>query len=50
MKIVVFGVSGFLGSHVADILSEKGYDVLIFDKKSSEYIKPEQKMILGKQI
>lgn len=47
MKAVVFGGSGFIGSHVADILSEKGYDVTIFDKKSSEYIKPKQRMILG---
>lgn len=47
MKVVVFGGSGFIGSHVADILSEKGYDVTIFDKKSSEYIKPEQRVILG---
>ena len=27
MKVVVFGGSGFLGSHVADILTEKGYDI-----------------------
>ena len=47
MKTIVFGGSGFIGSHVADILSEKGYDVSIFDIKSSEYIKPEQRMILG---
>ena len=25
MKAVVTGGSGFLGSHVADVLSEKGY-------------------------
>ena len=33
MKAVVTGGSGFLGSHVADVLSEKGYKVRIFDKK-----------------
>lgn len=47
MKSVVFGGSGFIGSHVADILSEKGYEVSVFDIKPSEYIKPEQRMILG---
>ena len=34
MKIVVFGGAGFIGSHVADILSEKGYEVCIFDTKN----------------
>ena len=31
-KIIVFGGSGFLGSHVADSLSDQGYKVTIFDK------------------
>ena len=30
-KIVVFGGAGFIGSHMSDLLSEKGYDVYIFD-------------------
>ncbi len=47
MNVAVFGGSGFIGSYVADILSEKGYDVSIFDIKTSKYIKPEQRMILG---
>jgi UDP-glucose 4-epimerase len=46
-KIVVFGGSGFLGSHVADILTEKGFDTTIFDIKTSPYLKPNQKMIVG---
>jgi len=29
-KVVVFGGSGFLGSHVADALSDAGYDVVIY--------------------
>ena len=32
-KVCVFGGSGFLGSHVADALTEKGFFVRLFDKK-----------------
>jgi UDP-glucose 4-epimerase len=46
-KAVVFGGSGFLGSHVADALTEKGMDVLIFDSKPSDYLSREQNMIVG---
>ena len=47
MKIVVTGGSGFLGSHMCDILSSKGYDVNIFDIKKSKYKKKNQKMYIG---
>ena len=47
MKAVVTGGSGFLGSHVADVLSQKGHKVTIFDKKKSTWIKPGQKMCIG---
>lgn len=47
MKAIVFGGSGFLGSHVADILLEKGHEVTIFDLVPSPYIKPGQNMIIG---
>ena len=47
MKAIVFGGSGFLGSHVADILLEKGYEVTIFDLIPSPYLKSGQKMIVG---
>ncbi len=30
--VVVFGASGFLGSHVADALSVAGYRVRLFDQ------------------
>jgi UDP-glucose 4-epimerase len=46
-RVIVFGGSGFVGSHTADKLTEKGYDVTIFDKVKSPYLKPEQKMIIG---
>lgn len=46
-KIVVFGGSGFLGSHVVDVLTDKSYDVYIFDQKKSPYLKSNQHMIIG---
>ncbi len=47
MRAVVFGGSGFLGSHVADALQDKGYDVRIFDRKNSPFLRPGQEMMLG---
>ena len=47
MNVVVFGGSGFLGSHTADVLTEKGYDVVIYDISQSKYLKPSQRMIVG---
>jgi len=46
-KIIVFGGSGFLGSHICDILSDKGFDVSIFDVYKSKYKKKNQKIIIG---
>ncbi len=46
-NIIVFGGSGFLGSHVADKLSHSGYNVSIFDKVESNFILDNQKMIKG---
>tara|TARA_B100000315_G_C14494781_1_gene549395 strand:- start:255 stop:1187 length:933 start_codon:yes stop_codon:yes gene_type:complete len=44
---VVFGGTGFLGSHVADVLTERGFDVTIFDLKESKYLKNGQNMVIG---
>ena len=38
-KVLVIGGSGFLGSHVADVLSDRGFQVIIIDKKKSNWIK-----------
>jgi UDP-glucose 4-epimerase len=46
-KVVLFGGSGFLGSHVADALTKKGFDVVIFDMSQSNFINDKQKMVLG---
>lgn len=47
MKACVFGGSGFLGSHVADVLTERGYEVIIFDTQPSQYLRGGQEMIVG---
>ena len=46
-KILIIGGSGFLGSHVADAFSNKGYQVTIFDKAKYKFLKKNQKLILG---
>lgn len=46
-KVVVFGGSGFLGSHVADELTSRGYEVVIFDRVESRYCNSKQQMIVG---
>ena len=47
MKAIVFGGSGFLGSHTADELTASGYEVTIFDNQPSKYINENQNMIIG---
>ncbi len=46
-KALVIGGSGFLGSHVADKLSENGFEVFIYDIIKSSYLRNDQKMIIG---
>jgi len=43
----VIGGAGFLGSHVADALSDAGYQVRIFDRLRSQWLRPGQQMIVG---
>ena len=45
--VVVFGASGFLGSHVADALTAAGYRVRLFDRSPSPYLQSNQEMIIG---
>ena len=47
MKAVVFGGAGFLGSHVADALSEAGHEVTIYDLLESPYSRLGQVSIVG---
>ena len=46
-KAVVFGGSGFIGSHVADLLSMEGYSVTIFDAVKSPWLRPNQNFVEG---
>ena len=46
-KVVVFGGSGFLGSHVADTLVDAGYDVTVYDLKYSKYLRASQNIVVG---
>jgi UDP-glucose 4-epimerase len=45
--VTVIGGSGFIGSHVADQLSQEGYKVRIFDYIDSPWRGADQKMIVG---
>jgi len=46
-KAIVVGGSGFIGSHVADRLSDSGYQVIIYDKIKSQWLRNNQKIIIG---
>jgi len=47
LRVVVFGGAGFLGSFVADALSDAGHDVVIFDREPSPYLRGDQTGIVG---
>ncbi|MBF0512644.1 MAG: NAD-dependent epimerase/dehydratase family protein [Desulfovibrionaceae bacterium] len=47
MNTIVFGGSGFLGSHVADALTDAGHEVTIFDRRPSPHLRANQRMIVG---
>ncbi len=46
-KAIVFGGSGFLGSHVVEELSKRGYKVTIFDRNPPSCLEGDQKTIIG---
>lgn len=49
-RILVLGGSGFLGSHVADALSDAGYRVSILDRVASPWKRPDQEMFVGDML
>tara|TARA_Y100001970_G_scaffold51317_1_gene64945 strand:+ start:27882 stop:28763 length:882 start_codon:yes stop_codon:yes gene_type:complete len=49
-KILIVGGSGFIGSHVADKLTEKNYKVSLYDVEDSPYKLKDQKMIIGNTL
>lgn len=46
-KACVVGGAGFLGSHVADRLSDAGYAVCVFDLTESKWLRSDQQMVVG---
>lgn len=46
-KVVVFGGSGFLGSHLADGLTDAGFETVIFDRNESSWRRDEQRFVQG---
>ena len=46
-KVVVIGGSGFIGSHVADQLTNTGFQVIIYDKNESKWLRSKQEMVVG---
>ena len=47
MNAIVFGGSGFVGSHVADTLTRAGHEVVVFDRRPSPYLAAGQRMVVG---
>jgi len=46
-RALVTGGSGFLGSFVADALQAAGYEVVVFDREPSPFLKAGQTMVVG---
>jgi UDP-glucose 4-epimerase len=46
-KIIIFGGAGFIGSHVADVLVDQGYEVTVFDLEENLYSGKKQHFIKG---
>lgn len=47
LKTLIVGGAGFLGSHVADEMSNHGFDVTIYDLKKSEFHNPQHHFVQG---
>jgi UDP-glucose 4-epimerase len=47
MKVILFGGAGFVGSHVADALSDSGHAVTIFDRKRPDTLRADQSFVEG---
>lgn len=46
-NVLVVGASGFLGSHIADILTEQGHAVTLYDRTPSPWRQPGQEEVVA---
>lgn len=46
-RAVVTGGAGFIGSHIADALAERGFEVTVFDHEPSRWLGRGQKQVTG---
>ena len=46
-RVVVIGGSGFMGSHTADALSDRGFAVTVVDRVRSPWLRSDQDMCVG---
>lgn len=46
-NVLIIGGSGFLGSHIADTLSDQGHMVRIFDRVDSPWRREDQELVIG---
>ena len=46
-KVLVTGGSGFLGSHIADALTLRGHQVIIYDRRESPWLRESQTFVAG---
>ena len=49
-KILIVGGSGFIGSHVADKLTNENHEVVLYDVKDSPYKSKNQRLIIGNNL
>ena len=47
MRALVLGGAGFVGSHVADALSDAGHETTIFDRRPSAWLRDDQRFLAG---
>jgi UDP-glucose 4-epimerase len=46
-KVLIAGGAGYLGGHVSEELTSRGYEVLIYDLKAPAWLRKEQRFIQG---
>jgi len=47
VRAIVLGGSGFVGSHVADALSDAGHETTVFDLRPAPWLRDEQRFVAG---